>query len=60
MDLSSDTVGLLRREFRDTHAMISRMDRQVSRLIGPDDTLSHHQVHRPIISRRPSAHGTSR
>ena len=31
-DISS-TIGLMRREFRDVHAVVSRLDRQVSRLI---------------------------
>jgi hypothetical protein len=33
-DLSS-TVGLMRREFRDVHSVVSRMDHQVHRLVEP-------------------------
>jgi hypothetical protein len=32
--LSPDTVGLMRREFRDVHAVVSRMDSQVRQLVG--------------------------
>jgi hypothetical protein len=33
-NLSSDTVGLMRREFRDVHSVVSRMDHQLRRLTG--------------------------
>ena len=32
-DISS-TIGLMRREFRDVHAVVSRMDSQVRQLVG--------------------------